>query len=132
MDTCVKLVLVEPVTGNYSAAAPMNGDAPVVVADELLHIVGIYDHNTNMLRLFVNGVLISECSYGDGNFGQGSGNDYVIGIGYNPQYGGECMSEFAGYELYEARIYDCALTDAEVAQQYWNCIDNLLTEAENE
>ena len=123
----------KPGSGNYSAAAPMNGDAPVISADSLLHIVGIYDHKTNMLRLFINGVLISECSYGDGEFRQGSGNDFVIGIGYNPQYGGECMSSYAGYELYEARIYGTALTDEQVAQQYWNCIDNLLTaEVENE
>lgn len=122
----------KPGSGNYSAAAPMNSDAPVITADSLLHIVGIYDNSTNMLRLFINGVLISECSYGDGNFRQGSGSDFVIGIGYNPQYGSECMSSYAGYELYEARIYDCALTDAEVAQEYWNCIDNLLTEAEND
>ena len=122
----------KPVTGNYSAAAPMNGDAPVIAADELLHIVGIYDSKTNMLRIFINGVLISECTYGDGEFRNGAGDDFVIGIGYNPQYGGECLSDYAGYELYEARIYDCALTDAEVAQEYWNCVDNLLKEAVNE
>ena len=122
-----------PGSGNYSAAAPMNGDAPVISADSLLHIVGIYDSQTNMLRIFINGALISECSYGDGNWRGGSGNDFVIGIGYNPQYGGECLSSYAGYELYEARIYDTALTDEQVAQQYWNCIDNLLiAEAENE
>ena len=119
-------------SGNYSAAAPMNGDAPVISADELLHIVGIYDNESNMLKIFINGVLLSECSYGDGSFRQGSGNDFVIGIGYNPQYSGECLSTYAGYELYEARIYDCALTDEEVAQQYWNTIDNLLKEAVNE
>ena len=123
----------KPGSGNYSAAAPMNGDAPVITTDSLLHIVGIYDHQSNMLRLFINGVLISECTYGDGDFRQGSGNDYVIGIGYNPQYGSECMSSYAGYELYDARIYDCALTDEQVAQQYWNCIDNLFeTEAGND
>ena len=123
----------KPGTGNYSAAAPMNGDAPVVITDALLHIVGIYDHQSNMLRLFVNGVLISECDYGDGNFREGQGNDFVIGIGYNPQYGGECLSSYAGYELYEARIYDTALTNEQVAQQYWNCIDNLFeTEAGND
>lgn len=121
-----------PGSGNYSAAAPMNGDAPVISADSLLHIVGIYDNNSNMLRIFINGALISECSYGDGSFREGSGDDFVIGIGYNPQYGTECMSSYAGYELYDARIYDCALTDEEVAQQYWNSIDSLLKEAENE
>ena len=120
----------KPGTGNYSAAAPMNGDAPVVITDTLLHIVGIYDHQSNMLRLFVNGVLISECSYGDGDFRYGDGNNFVIGIGYNPLYGGECLGTYAGYELYEARIYDCALTDEQVAQQYWNTIDTLLKEAE--
>ena len=38
------------------------------------------------------------------------------------------MSSYAGYELYDARIYDCALTDEQVAQQYWNTIDTLLKE----
>ena len=43
------------------------------------------------------------------------------------------LSRYADYELYEAKIYNTALTDEQVAQEYWNCIDNLLvTEAENE
>ena len=122
----------KPGSGNYSAAAPMNGDYPVITAETLLHIVGVYDSETNMLRLFINGVLISECNYGTGSFRNGSGNDFVLGIGYNPQYGSECLSSYAGYELYEARIYSSALSDEEVAQQYWNSVDNILKEAGNE
>lgn len=118
--------------GKYSAAAPMNGTYPVIEAGKLLHIVGSYDSETNMMKIYINGILVSEADYGEGNFRDGSGNDTVLGIGYNPQYNGECLSSYANYELYEARIYNTALTDEQVAQEYWNCIDNLLTEAENE
>ena len=111
----------------------MNGTAPLAYAEELLHIVGSYDSVTNMMKIYINGILVASADYGEGEFRGGSGNDYVIGIGYNPQYNGECLSSYANYELYEARIYDSALTDEQVAQQYWNCIDNLLTtEAGNE
>ncbi len=109
----------------YSATVEMDADGPAPKAGELLHIVGSYDSKTNMMKLYVNGILISQASYGEGSFRGGSQNDYVLGIGYNPQYGGEEISKYANYELFEARIYDYALSDAQVAHQYWNCIDNL-------
>ncbi len=112
----------------YSAAADINGTAPVAESGRLLHIVGVYDSKTNMMKVYINGILAASANYGNGQFSGGSGNDYVLGIGYNPQYNGECLSSYADYELYEARIYDTALTDEQVAQQYWNCIDNLLIE----
>lgn len=117
---------------NYSSAAEMAGSGPVVEAGELLHIVGSYDSETNMMKLYLNGMLLCEADYGDGEYRYGSGDDTVIGIGYNPQYSGECLSQYANYELYEAKIYNVALTDEQVAQEYWNCIDNLFTEAQNE
>ena len=119
-------------SGNYSSAAEMAGSGPVVEAGELLHIVGSYDSNSNMMKLYLNGMLLCEADYGDGEYRLGGGDDTVIGIGYNPQYSGECLSFYANYELYEAKIYNVALTDEQVAQEYWNCIDNLFTEAGNE
>ena len=117
---------------NYASAAEMAGSGPVVEAGELLHIVGSYDSNTNMMKLYLNGMLLCEADYGDGEYRLGGGDDTVIGIGYNPQYSGECLSSYTNYELYEAKIYNVALTDEQVAQEYWNCIDNLFTEAVNE
>ena len=117
---------------NYSATAYMGGIEPVISAGELLHIVGSYDSATNMMKLYLNGLLICEANYGDGEYRFGAGDDTVIGIGYNPQYSGECLSSYANYELYEAKIYNVALTNEQVAQEYWNCIDNLFTEAVNE
>ncbi len=117
---------------NYSAAAPMTGSSPVVEAGELLHIVGSYDSETNKMKLYLNGMLLAEADYGTGGYKYGAKDDTVIGIGYNPQYDGECLSSYANYELYEAKIYNVALTDEQVAQEYWNCIDNLFTEEVNE
>ena len=85
------------------------------------------------MKLYINGILVASEDYGEGSFLGGQGSDYVIGIGYNPQYNGECLSSYADYELYEAKIYNVALSEEQVAQEYWNCIDNLsVTEAENE
>ncbi len=120
----------------YSAAADMNGSSPIAEAEKLLHIVGSYDSKTNMMKLYINGMLVSQADFGSGSYCGGSDDDTVIGIGYNPQYNDqsqEILSRYADYELYEAKIYNTALTDEQVAQEYWNCIDNLLvTEAENE
>ena len=116
----------------YSAVADMDGTGPVIEAGELLHIVGSYNSETNMMKLYLNGMLLAQADFGNGQYSLGSQNDTVIGIGNNPQYNGECLSSYANYELYEAKIYNVALTDEQVAQEYWNCIDNLFTEAENE
>lgn len=119
--------------GNYSAVVPMNNlSFPTAEAGELLHIVSTYDSVTNMMKLYINGILVASADYGEGSFKGGQGNDYVMGICHNPQYSNEEVSTFANYELYEAKIYKSALTDEQVAQEYWNCIDNLLVEAENE
>lgn len=120
----------------YSAAADMDGSYPIAEEDKLLHIVGSYDSETNMMKLYVNGMLVSQADFGSGSYQGGSEDDTEIGIGYNPQYNEgdvEAISKYADYELYEAKIYNVALTDEQVAQEYWNCIDNLLVaEAGNE
>ena len=116
--------------GSYSSAVPMKDDGPSAVANELLHIVGSYNALTNEMKLYVNGVLIAEVDYGSGQWKAGEENDLTLGIGHNPQYSDEEIASYTDYELYEARIYGDALTDEQVAQQYWNCIDKLLTEAE--
>ena len=106
----------------------MKGNTPLAVANDLLHIVGSYNSTTNTMSLYINGILIAEVSYGDGAFSLGSGNDCVLGICYNPQYNNsyqEAISKYTNYELYEAKIYGTALTSEQVAQEYWNCIDNL-------
>ena len=121
---------------NYSAAVEMDNDGPIPEAGELLHIVGVYEKATNQIKLYINGRLICAADYGTGSFKGGSGDDCILGLGYNPQYNNdniEAISKYVDYELYEARIYATALTDEQVAQQYWNCIDKLLkTEAGNE
>ena len=120
--------------GNYSAATEMDHSGPAPEAGELLHIVGSYNANSNVMKLYINGKLISEANYGDGAYRPGtSGDNFVLGIGYNPQYNAdnkEAISKYADYELYEAKIYDSALTDEQVAQEYWNCIDTLLKEVQ--
>ena len=86
-------------------------------------------------KLYINGRLVGEADYGTGSFKNGLGDDFILGLGYNPQYNAsnkEAISNYVDYELYEARIYETALTDEQVAQQYWNTIDTLLKEAGNE
>lgn len=112
----------------YSAAVPMNQDGPIPEANDLIHIVGSYDNATNKMKLYINGILIAEADYGQGTFKGGTSNDYILGIGYNPQYGSEEISDYANYEVFEAKIYNSALTDEQVAQEYWNCIDEIMTE----
>jgi len=120
-------------TGAYSSTSDMNGSTPLAIAGDLLHVVGTYNKDTNMMKLYINGILVASADYGEGSFKGGSGNDYIIGICHNPQYSGEGISSYANYELFDAKIYNTALTDEQVAQEYWNCIDNLFTEeAENE
>ena len=120
-------------TGAYSSTSNMNGSEPLAIAGDLLHIVGSYDKSTNAMKLYINGILVATADYGEGSFKGGNNADYIIGIGYNPQYDGEILSSYANYELYEAKIYNVALTDEQVAQEYWSCVDNLFaTEAENE
>jgi hypothetical protein len=115
--------------GKYSAVTDMNDyTMPLAEAGTLLHIVGSYDSKTNMMKLYINGILVASADYGTGSFRGGNGNDFVVGIGYNPQYPNEEISKFANYELYEAKIYNTALTDEQVVQEYWNCIDNLFKE----
>ncbi|MBO5262108.1 MAG: MBL fold metallo-hydrolase [Clostridia bacterium] len=120
-------------SGAYSSTSDMSGSTPLAVSGDLIHIVGSYDKDTNIMKLYINGILVASADYGTGSFKGGAENDYILGICYNPQYSGEALSEYANYELFEAKIYDVALTDEQVAQEYWNCIDNLFeTEAENE
>ena len=116
--------------GNYSAVVNMNGDEPLAVAGELLHVVGSYNSDTNMMKLYINGILVAEADFGPGDMKLGNDNDCVIGIGHNPQYSGEDISSYTNYELYEAKIYNTALTDEQVAQEYWNCIDALMAKGE--
>jgi hypothetical protein len=115
--------------GNYSAAVPMNNlSMTVAEAGELLHIVTVYDKETNMMKLYINGILAASEYFGEGGFNDGEGNDFVFGIGYNPQYNEnniEAISRYANYEVYEAKIYNSALTGTQVAKEYWNCIDNI-------
>jgi hypothetical protein len=106
----------------------MENDGPVIEAGDLVHIVGSYDKATNKMKLYINGILVSEADYGTGNFKGGNGNDYILGVGYNPQYGNEEISDYANYEVFEAKIYNSALSDEQVAQEYWNCIDEIMTE----
>jgi hypothetical protein len=105
----------------------MDATTPFAYAGDLIHILGTFNAETKMMSLYINGILVASADYGDGTFLGGKGNDYVIGIGHNPQFSGEVLGSSAGYELYEARIYGSSFTDEQVAQQYWNCVDNLLT-----
>ncbi|MBQ8739000.1 MAG: MBL fold metallo-hydrolase [Clostridia bacterium] len=119
-------------SGNYSSTSDMSGTQPLAYAGAPIHIVGSYDKATNLMSVYINGILVASADYGTGEFLGGSGRDYVLGICYNPQYSNEDLGSTTNYELYEARIYDTALTSEQVAQQYWNCVDNLLVEGTNE
>ena len=115
--------------GKYSAVTDMNDyTMPLAEAGTLLHIVSTYDSETNDMKLYINGILVASADFGTGKYNGGQGSEYIVGICHNPQWDDEKISLYANYELYEAKIYNTALTDSQVAQEYWNCIDNLFKE----
>lgn len=125
---------------NYSYAVNPNlsNIGNIVAGKNVAHVVGTYDRETNMLRVYQNGVLISEGKYSDdankNNFNYAKGNYATfneLGIGINaacPVDGtdlAEAIAKYTGYTVIRSRIYDECLNENQVAAEYWDCIAEL-------
>ena len=115
-------------TGSYSSAMYyMYSDGGNVPGGKnVVHILGSYDPVDNMLRVYINGVLISEGTYGSkDNFklaAQTNSSFNELGIGINTAYPSEAIGAFTGYTVLRSRIYDTCLTQDQISAEYWDCV----------
>jgi len=103
---------------NYAWAGSGSADESKFNYGEMVHLVGVYDQKTNMIRLFINGKLAQEGSYGTADFKIGKAYYDVLGIGLNPSYPAEEIGSKSPYTVLEAKLYNTALTDTEIAGAY--------------
>lgn len=120
--------------GNYASAIKMDLEnvGNIVTGKNVAHVVGTYNPETNMLRVYQNGVLISEGKYSDDNnkdaFKYANGDHASfneLGIGMNACYPSEAVAAQTGYTVIRSRVYDECLDENQVAAEYWNCIAEL-------
>ena len=115
-------------TGSYSSAMYyMYSDGGNVPGGKnVVHILGSYDPVDNMLRVYINGVLISEGTYGSkDNFklaAQTNSSFNELGIGINTAYPSEAIGAYTGYTVLRSRIYDTCLTQDQISAEYWDCV----------
>ena len=79
-------------------------------AKKLTHVVETYDATRNVLSIYKDGDLISKA------YNEGSINEFKL-MASNDEY----MDKYTAYAIADARVYMGALTEAQVAQQYNNC-----------
>ncbi|MBE6724340.1 MAG: hypothetical protein E7576_03930 [Ruminococcaceae bacterium] len=110
--------------GAYAGAAPSSADKGpgFYEAGKLLHLVGTYDKEANTLNVYMNGELVSYGLYGEGGFKLGSGLADVLGIGLNPAYTSESLGAGCEFRVVGAKLYQTALSDAEVIREYRNVV----------
>lgn len=94
--------------------------------NRVAHVVGTYDKSTNMMNLYYNGVLVAKYIYGNGNFKIGSAIYNKLGIGRNVSSMSEALADQTDYTVLRSRVYFVALTDKQVAAEYYDCIDSLI------
>ena len=106
--------------GSRYAASNTNTAANALDVGKLTHIVGTYDHATNMMAYYKNGELIGTATFGNGSFRLGSATAGHIGIGTNIAYLTESLDDEVSYKVAGARVYSGALTAAQVKEEYDN------------
>ncbi len=116
--------------GAYAGAGASDAkNGPVFLeAGKLLHCVGTYNKDTNMLSVYYNGELGSEGSYGEGDFNLGNGYEDVLGIGLNPAYPSESLGVGCEFRVVGAKLYSVCLSAEEVAAEYANSIASVTGE----
>lgn len=85
----------------------------VIGTSQIYHICGTYDGNT--VKLYINGEL-KETVSASGAIGNPNDNT-VMAIGTNPK-GDKADIEFSNANIYSARIYDKALSEIEIKNNY--------------
>ena len=120
---------------NYAFAANPNttNSCNIPVGKTVTHVVATYDKEAGMLKVYENGVLVSEGTYNNPELYKAHGADYAqffnqIGIGANIAAPHEAISRESGYTVIKSRIYDETLSAEQVASEYWSCIEELTGE----
>lgn len=117
---------------NYAFAASRGttNTCNIAVGKTVTHVVATYDKTEGMLKLYQNGVLISEGTYNNPEKYKGHADAYAeffnqIGIGANVAVSHEAIGRETGYTVIKSRIYDQSLSADQVAAEYWSCIEDL-------
>lgn len=93
-----------------------------IEAGKLVHVLGMYDAENGMVRLYYNGELASEGEFGTGKFNMAGTHSGKLGIGINASYQTERLGNVTAFTIVKARVYRQALTAEEVAAVYQNCV----------
>ena len=101
-----------------------------VVADEWVHLVGVWNKEEGVVQLYVDGQLSSTVSGADGDLRLAQGDDPFIGIGVDYSAANRSEALFQG-DIAIARIYDRPLSDTEVAAVYQDVVSHQTAEAEH-
>ncbi len=96
-----------------------------IEAGKLVHVVGMYDVENGMVRLYYNGELASEGTFGTGKFNMAGTSSGKLGIGINASYQTERLGNVTAFTIVKARVYRQALTAEEVAAVYQNCVKSV-------
>lgn len=99
--------------GSYFDA--VNNSTPV--ANEWVHLMGVWNPVDGTMKLFINGVLSGIIEGVQGSLTFGSNTFYALGVDYEPGSPYLGSNAFTG-DIALARIYDNPLTDEEVAAIY--------------
>ena len=110
----------------YSMAQPNDPTEGVCIdGGRVAHVVGTYNEKDNTLNLYYNGVLVGSADFGTKTFNLGSAQYDHMGIGLNVSYTSESLGGATPYKVIRSNVYDTALTEEQVAAEYYNCIDAL-------
>ncbi len=79
------------------------------------HVVGVLDERGDSVMLFLDGVYKTVALIGTGNIGSNTNGNFQIGR-YGPTYG-----QYFDGQIDDVRVYNRALSDAEIASLYAGC-----------
>ncbi|MBQ6825652.1 MAG: hypothetical protein IJP34_03205 [Clostridia bacterium] len=105
------------------AARRWPNEGPTFMSDgSLIHLVATYDKKSNQMRVYMNGILSSSASFGNGEFNIGNAGFDVLGIGINPSNPEENFGKTGNFTVVGAKLYKTALNESQVLAEYNNCI----------
>ncbi|MHA2329511.1 MAG: LamG-like jellyroll fold domain-containing protein, partial [Candidatus Hodarchaeales archaeon] len=97
----------------YNGVTYVPSGSSAVPADQWTHVVGTYDNNQNLVRLYINGTLVSSAN-ADGDISSSSGGNLLLGY-----QGWQASDNYTlDGSMDEVRIYNRALSPAEIRQLY--------------
>jgi len=103
--------------GGSTVVVTPNGSAPTLTEDLWCHVASIYNGATGEMKLYLNGELQDTRVGLSGNLSVDAGN---FEIGRNAE---NSNNYFEG-AIYESRVYDVALTEAQLREQIYQEVQN--------